>query len=78
MLAVDMIVAYIVADRGALLSLFRDQDVAKFASAAEFWFLFGSALVLALGPGWFSIDALIKAMLPSKRRQAAGLPEQHG
>src|SRR5439155_15965189 len=38
-LTINMIVAYITADREAFSALFKDGDVAKFSAAAPFWFL---------------------------------------
>ena len=69
MLAVDMIVAYATAHRENAMALFTDQDMSKFADAAPFWFLVGSLLVWALGPGWFSIDGIIKGLMPKRRKE---------
>lgn len=66
-LAIDMIVAYWTADHDAVMKLLHDQDVASFAAATPFWFLFASLLVVACGPGWFSIDGIIRAFLPRKK-----------
>jgi putative oxidoreductase len=52
LLAVDMIVAYITADREALFSIISNPD--KFTAAAPYTFLFASLLVLIFGPGLFS------------------------
>jgi len=57
MLAVDMIVAYITADREALVSIFSDPD--KFTAATPYTHLFASLMILIFGPGLFSIDALL-------------------
>lgn len=57
MIVVDMLVAYITADREALLSFISDPD--KFTAASPFVFLFSSLLVLIFGPGNFSIDAVL-------------------
>jgi putative oxidoreductase len=57
MLVIDMIVAYITADREALLSVFSDPD--KFTNAAPFVFLISSLIVLIFGPGKISLDALL-------------------
>lgn len=57
LLAVDMTVAFIVADREALSSIFSDPD--KFYAAAPYTFLFAALLVLVFGPGWLSFDTLI-------------------
>ena len=53
-LAGVMVVAYATADREALLAVFSDPD--KFLGAAPFLFLLASLLVLAFGPGRFSLD----------------------
>ena len=58
-LAVDMIVAYITADREALLSIFSNPDT--FTAAAPYTFLVASLIVLIFGPGKYSIDALLAA-----------------
>ena len=57
MLTVNLIVAYITADREALLSIFSDPD--KFMAAAPFTFLWASLLVLIFGAGKISADALL-------------------
>ena len=50
-----IIVAYATADREALMAITSDPD--KFVSAAPFLFLLASVIVLAFGPGKFSLDA---------------------
>jgi putative oxidoreductase len=62
-LTINMTVAYLTADRDALKALFADGDIVTFAQAAPFWFLVTSMLVLALGPGIFSLDALIHRLM---------------
>jgi putative oxidoreductase len=57
-LMVVMIVAYITADREALIAIFSDGD--KFTSAAPFLFLFAALIVFAFGPGKLSLDALVR------------------
>jgi putative oxidoreductase len=57
MLAVNLIVAYITADREALLAIFSDND--KFFAATPFSFLFASLLVLIFGAGKISADTLL-------------------
>jgi putative oxidoreductase len=58
-------VAYATADRDALNAITSDPD--KFVSAAPFLFLLAALIVLAFGPGRFSIDALRgKAAMPAK------------
>ncbi len=56
-LASDMLVAYIVADRKALLAFFSDPGM--FYIADPFTFLFISLLILTFGPGRFAFDTLI-------------------
>ena len=56
-LVIDMIVAYITADREALFSIISNPD--KFAAAAPYTFLVASLLVLIFGPGGFSVDAML-------------------
>ena len=56
-LFIDMLVAYIVGDRGALVSFFSDPG--KFYAADPYTFLFASLTILIFGPGLFAVDALI-------------------
>lgn len=49
-----MFVAYATADREALMAIFSDTD--KFTAATPFLFLFAVLVVLAFGPGKFSLD----------------------
>lgn len=56
-IAVDMLTAYLTADREALLSFFTDPG--KFYVADPYTFLFAGLLVLIFGAGKFSLDALI-------------------
>src|SRR5271170_815285 len=60
-LAIDMIVAYITADREALFSVIANPD--KFTGAAPYTFLFASLIVLIFGPGKVSVDGIITGML---------------
>jgi putative oxidoreductase len=57
-LTINMLMAYIVADREALFSVLSDPD--KFYAASPYTFLIASLLVLIFGPGRFSIDRLLK------------------
>lgn len=63
-LTIDMIVAYITADREAFISLFTfirhplTADTDKFVNAAPFGFLLASLIVLIFGPGKIALDAL--------------------
>jgi putative oxidoreductase len=56
-LTINMLVAYITADREALLSVISNPD--KFYAAAPYTFLVASLIVLIFGPGKFAVDALI-------------------
>lgn len=56
-LTINLIVAYITADREALFSIFSDPD--KFYAAAPYTFLLASLLVLIFGPGKFAVDRLL-------------------
>jgi putative oxidoreductase len=58
MIVISMCFAYWTADREAFTSIFSDLD--KFVGAAPFHFLLTALIVLAFGPGLFSIDALLK------------------
>lgn len=57
LLTVDMVVAYLTADREALSMIFSDPE--KFYAAAPFTFLFASVIILVFGPGRWSVDAWI-------------------
>lgn len=71
-LTVNMLVAYLAADREALLSFFSDPG--KFYAADPFTFLFASLLILVFGPGKISLDGAIAYLY--KRRIAAPQPHQ--
>ena len=62
-LTINLIVAYITADREALFSIFRDPD--KFYAAAPYTFLVASVIVLLFGPGKFAVDTLLNRWFPS-------------
>ena len=55
LLAVDMLVAYWLADRDALLGFFTHPG--QFTNAAEFPILLATVVVLIVGPGCLSLDA---------------------
>jgi putative oxidoreductase len=57
-LTVNMLMAYVTADREALLSVFSDPD--KFYAAAPYTFLIASVIVLLFGPGKIAADALLR------------------
>jgi putative oxidoreductase len=54
----DMLVAFWLADREALLSIFS--DTGKFWAATPFTFLFASLIILIFGPGKWAVDEVIK------------------
>jgi putative oxidoreductase len=56
-----MLVAYWTADHEALVSIFSDPG--KFYVADPYTFLFASLMVLILGAGLFSVDALVAKRL---------------
>ena len=56
--AITMAVAYLTADFEAVTSFFSNPD--KFVQAAPFPFLLAALVVLAFGPGRFSLDAWIR------------------
>jgi putative oxidoreductase len=57
-MTINLIVAYITADREALFSIFSDPD--KFYAAAPYTFLVASLIILLFGPGKFALDTLIE------------------
>ena len=70
-LTINMLMAYITADREALLSIFSDPD--KFYAAAPYTFLIASLLVLIFGPGRIALDSLLKIPTgaPGEQRPAS-------
>jgi putative oxidoreductase len=70
MLTVNLITAYITADREALRSIFSDPD--KFAAAAEFTFLFASLVILLFGPGKIAVDTLLRRWFSASEARAPG------
>jgi putative oxidoreductase len=64
-LVIDMMVAYIAADREALLKFFSDPD--KFTAASPYTYLFASLIVLIFGPGRFSLDAMLTGKFAQKK-----------
>jgi putative oxidoreductase len=58
MLVVDMLVAYITADRAALMSIFSSPD--DFYAAAPYTFLVAFLIIFIFGPGRFAVDYLIE------------------
>ena len=68
LLAGDMAVAYLLADREALFSFVSDPD--KFYAAAPFTFLVASLIILIFGPGRLALDTLIARRFPRARRSS--------
>lgn len=60
-LTINMIMAYVAADREALLSIFSDPD--KFYAAAPYTFLIASLIILIFGPGKIAVDTLLAHFL---------------
>ncbi len=71
LLTCSMFVAYWTADHDALVSIFSNPG--KFYGADPYTFLFAAIMVLAFGPGLFSLDALIE----KKFRTAVPRTQQH-
>jgi putative oxidoreductase len=63
-LTVNMIVAYITADREALMSIFSDPD--KFYAAAPYTFLIASLIIVLFGPGKIALDTLLDRLFPER------------
>jgi putative oxidoreductase len=72
-LTVNMVMAYVIADREAFFSFFSDPD--KFSAAAPFVFLVASLIVLIFGPGKASLDSALGYL---RRRRVAGLQDLRG
>jgi putative oxidoreductase len=69
-MTINLIMAYITADREALFSIFSDPD--KFYAAAPYTFLVASLIILIFGPGRFAVDTLLgfrsgTAIVPASR-----------
>ena len=67
---IDMLTAYVVADRQALASIISDPGT--FSNGAEFVFFFASLIILIFGPGKISVDTLLERLL--KRKNQLGAP----
>ena len=68
-LTINMIVAYLTADREAVVNMFSNPD--GFTHADPFLFLLVSLIVLAFGPGLFSLDELISRLRVKRLAVAA-------
>lgn len=61
-LSIDMLMAYIMADREALFAIFSDPG--KFYVADPYTFLFAALLILIFGPGRIAIDTYLLHRFP--------------
>jgi len=61
-ITVDMLMAYIMADREALFSVFSDPG--KFYVADPYTFLFAALLILIFGPGKIAVDSFLLRRYP--------------
>jgi putative oxidoreductase len=68
-LTVNLTMAYLLADREALFSIFSDPD--KFTAAAPFNFLVASLLILIFGAGRFSADSAAEYVLEHRGAKQA-------
>jgi len=73
-LVVDMIVAFLTADREALGYIFSAESSDKFYKADPFTFLFISLIILAFGPGLLSLDTMIKRYRGSRKKSGTTPP----
>jgi putative oxidoreductase len=73
-LTINLMMAYVTADREALFSIFSDPD--KFYAAAPYTFLIASLIVLIFGPGRFCVDYLLRRFvhLPSPAAAESRVP----
>jgi putative oxidoreductase len=69
-LTVNLAMAYILADREALLSAFSDPD--KFTAAAPFNFLVAAVLILIFGAGKLSVDTVLDRVLEHREAKQVG------
>ena len=69
LLACDMAVAFVLADRQALFSVFSDPD--KFYAASPYPFLLAFLIVLIFGAGKFSVDEVVWGRKRGQDPQAA-------
>ena len=64
-----MLVAYLTADREALLSFFSNPG--KFYGADPYTFLFAAVLILIFGPGRIALDTLIARRYSARKPKGA-------
>jgi len=66
-LTVNLLMAYVLADREALFSIFSDPD--KFTAAAPFNFLIASLFILIFGAGKLSVDTAANYVLKPREEK---------
>ena len=71
-LTINMFMAYLTADRDALLAIFTDPD--KFYAAAPYTFLVASVIILIFGSGKFALDSLVKHARVSTPQETSSVP----
>jgi putative oxidoreductase len=69
-LTINLVAAYITADREALFSIFSDPD--KFTAAAPYQFLAAALLVLIFGPGKAAVDTVLAYLVDRGAKPAEG------
>ena len=69
-LTVNLTMAYVLADRDALFSIFSAPD--KFQAAAPFNFLFAALVILILGAGKWSVDTVANYALQRRDGKEVG------
>jgi len=72
-LTINMIMAYVTADREALFSIFSDPD--KFYAAAPYTFLIASLIILIFGPGKIALDTLLRRVIGAPAANESRSPE---
>ncbi|HUO06978.1 MAG TPA: DoxX family protein [Phycisphaerae bacterium] len=67
LLAGELCVAYLTpAHNDVFKPLFEDTNINPLVNSDPFWFIVACGFVLALGPGWFSVDAVLKRFVFGK------------
>ncbi len=69
-LTINMIMAYVTADREALFSFFSDPD--RFSAAAPYVFLIASLIIFIFGPGKFCVDYVLRRLFHLADQASAG------
>jgi len=73
LLAFDMVVAYLTADIDKVKHIFEEPD--KFLSADPFLFMLASVILVAFGPGMFSVDRLIRRKIFRRDKTTPASPD---